>query len=232
MESALEISGDIASIDPVINPTEYKKDWDYFARPDFQVLETNRNLQTLNIKNYKSQALPSIGLFANLGYSTQSPNIGGIFKTNTSITDDGIIGPDKWYPFSMFGLQMNIPLFSGFQLHHKVQQEKINLAKIENTMKQVKSGIDLEIKNSLVTYQNAVKTMESQKANMELSAKVARVTKIKYEQGVGSNIEVLDAENTLKESQVNYYNALYDALVAKVDLDKAYGKLLPQTQSN
>jgi outer membrane protein TolC len=99
-------------------------------------------------------------------------------------------------------------------------------------MKQVKSGIDLEIKNSLVTYQNAVKTMESQKANMELSAKVARVTKIKYEQGVGSNIEVLDAENTLKESQVNYYNALYDALVAKVDLDKAYGKLLPQTQSN
>jgi outer membrane protein TolC len=99
-------------------------------------------------------------------------------------------------------------------------------------MKQMKSGIDLEIKNSLVTYQNAIKTMQSQKENMDLSEKIARVTKIKYEQGVGSNLEVLDAENTLKESQVNYYNALYDALVAKVDLDKAYGKLLPQTQSN
>jgi outer membrane protein TolC len=99
-------------------------------------------------------------------------------------------------------------------------------------MKQVKSGIDIEIKNALVVYQNAIKTMQSQKENMELSEKIARVTKIKYEQGVGSNLEVLDAENTLKESQVNYYNALYDALVAKVDLDKAYGKLLPQTQSN
>jgi outer membrane protein TolC len=49
---------------------------------------------------------------------------------------------------------------------------------------------------------------------------------------VGSNLEVLDAENTLKEAQVNYYNALYDALVAKVDLDKAYGKLLPQEKTN
>jgi outer membrane protein TolC len=37
----------------------------------------------------------------------------------------------------------------------------------------------------------------------------------------------VDAEASLKEAQVNYYNALYDALIAKVDLDKAYGKLLP-----
>ena len=232
MDKELEISGEIAEIDPIVNPTEYKRDWDYLARPDYQVLETNRKLQTLNIKNFKSQALPTIGLFANLGYSTQSPNIGGLFKTNTPINDDGFVGPDKWYGYSMYGLQMNIPLFSGFQLHHKIQQEKINLAKIENSMKQVKSGIDLEIKNSLVVYQNAIKTMQSQKENMELSANIARVTKVKYEQGVGSNLEVLEAENTLKESQVNYYNALYDALVAKVDLDKAYGRLLPQTKSN
>jgi outer membrane protein TolC len=74
--------------------------------------------------------------------------------------------------------------------------------------------------------------MESQQQNMELSSKVARVAKIKYEQGVGSNLEVIESVNSLKESQVNYYNAMYDAIVTKVDLDKAYGKLLPQTQSN
>ena len=99
-------------------------------------------------------------------------------------------------------------------------------------MKQMKSGIDLEIKNSMLTYQNAIKSMQSQKQNMELSSKIARVTKIKYEQGVGSNIEVLEAESSLKESQVNYYNALYDALIAKVNLDKAYGKLLPENKQN
>jgi outer membrane protein TolC len=73
--------------------------------------------------------------------------------------------------------------------------------------------------------------MNSQKENMDLAANVARITKIKYEQGVGSNLEVLDAENVLKQSQVNYYNALYDALIAKVNLDKAYGKLLPESKN-
>ena len=62
---------------------------------------------------------------------------------------------------------------------------------------------------------------------MDLAENVARVTKIKYEQGVGSNLEVVDAESALKEAQVNYYNALFDASISKTDLDKAFGKLLP-----
>jgi outer membrane protein TolC len=62
---------------------------------------------------------------------------------------------------------------------------------------------------------------------MELAAKIASVTKIKYEQGVGTNLEVTEAESSLRESQVNYYDALYDAIVAKIDLDKAYAKIDP-----
>jgi len=72
-----------------------------------------------------------------------------------------------------------------------------------------------------------LKSLKAQQQNMDLAAKVANVTKIKYEQGVGSNIEVIDAEDSLRQAQTNYYNALFDAIVAKVDLDKAYGKLLP-----
>jgi outer membrane protein TolC len=62
---------------------------------------------------------------------------------------------------------------------------------------------------------------------MDLASNIARITKIKYEQGVGSNLEVVDAENSLRTSQTNYYSALFDAMIAKVDLDKAYGKLIP-----
>ena len=62
---------------------------------------------------------------------------------------------------------------------------------------------------------------------MDLAERVARITKIKYEQGVGSNIEVTDAENSLTQSQNNYYNALFDAILAKIDLDKAYAKIDP-----
>jgi outer membrane protein TolC len=66
---------------------------------------------------------------------------------------------------------------------------------------------------------------------MELAGNVARVTRIKFEQGVGSSLEVVTAESALKEAQNNYYNALYDAMIAKVDLDKAYGLLTPPAAS-
>lgn len=222
----MEVVGELNEEIVNVNLDEYLRDWDYKSRADYQVLETNWKLQNLNIKNNYAAALPSLSANANLGYSTQSPDIGGLFKTNSSISDDGAIGPDSWYSFSSFGVNLNIPLFSGLQRTYKVQQEKLELKKIENGFKSLEKGIDLEIKQATTNYQNSISALRAQEENMGLAQNVARVTKIKYEQGVGSNLEVIDAEASLKETQINYYNALFDAAIAKTDLDKAFGKLL------
>ncbi|MFM7853258.1 MAG: TolC family protein, partial [Flammeovirgaceae bacterium] len=116
--------------------------------------------------------------------------------------------------------------FSGLQRHYKIQQEKLILAKVENGFKSLKQGIDLETRQTKVNFRNALNSLEAQKENMDLASNVARITKIKYEQGVGSNLEVVEAENALREAQTNYYSALYDAMNYKVDLDKAYGRIL------
>jgi outer membrane protein TolC len=229
MDQPLDVAGDIASLQVDEGLLKnYELDWDYKQRTDYSLLEANRNLQELDVRNKFSSALPSLSAFANLGYSTQSPNISGLFQTNTTgVPDAEGIGPDKWYSFSSFGLNLNIPIFSGLQRSYRLQQAKINLMKIENNFTSLKSAIDLEIKQAAISYLNAIKSLESQRANTKLAENIARITKIKYEEGVGSNLEVIDAEASLKESQINYYNALYDALIAKVDLDKAYGKLAP-----
>lgn len=223
----IEVVGELNKEMIDVNLDEYLRDWDYKGRPDYQVLETNWKLQNLNIKNNYASALPSLSANANMGYSTQSSNIGGLFKTNSGVSDDGRIGPDSWYPFSSFGLNLSIPLFSGLQRTYKVQQEKLQLRKIENGFKSLEKAIDLEIKQATINYQNSIEALKSQEQNMGLAENIARITKIKYEQGVGSNLEVIDAESSLKEAQVNYYNALFDATIAKTDLDKAFGKLLP-----
>jgi len=228
MEKPIDVEGSLDSLevsDSVLNA--YKQDWDYKNRIEYKVLETQRDLQELDIKNKYSNSLPSLVAFANLGYSTQSPNVSGLFKTNTDIKDNGFVGPDKWYPYTTFGVTLNVPLFSGLQRTYKAQQAKLSLLKIENSFTQLKHSIDLSIQQNTVTYQNSLETLKSQQENMKLADKVARVTKIKYEQGVGSNIEVTDAESALREAQVNYYNALFDAIIAKIDLDKAYGKIDP-----
>jgi outer membrane protein TolC len=223
----LVIGGDIASMsidENVLN--QYSTDWDYTQRIDYSILETNHRLQSLDVKNKFSGSLPSLSVFANLGYSTQSNNIGGLFSTNSNIPDNGVIGPDKWYPYTTFGLSLNVPLFSGLQRTYRLQQAKLTLMKIENSFTVMKQSIDLEIKQATTNFLNAIESLESQRENNTQAENVARITKIKYEQGVGSNLEVVDAESSLREAQINYYSALYDAIVAKIDLDKAYGKLI------
>ena len=64
-----------------------------------------------------------------------------------------------------------------------------------------------------------------QEDNLELAQEVVEVTRAKYTAGVGSNLELIDAEQSYKVAEVNYLTALYDAIVAKIDLDKALGKL-------
>lgn len=226
MNQTINIVGNIKDVPINIDLALYANDLDYNSRPDYQVLQANKKLQELNVRNSRAVSLPQINAFLNYGYTTQSPTISGIFKTNSGIADEGGVGPDKWYNYSNYGLSLSMPIFTGLQNQYKFQQQKISLQKINNQVTYLKSNIDYEIRQASLIYQNAMKSLTSHQQNIDLASKVARVTKIKYEQGVGSNLEVVEAEDDLRNAQTNYYSALYDAIIAKVDLDKAYGKLL------
>jgi len=230
MDQPLVVTGSIGDLKVNENLfNEYQDGWDYKNLIGYKMLETQRKLQELDIKAKQSVLLPNLTGFANLGYSTMSPSFGGIFKTESSVEKTDFYGPDSWYPNSSLGLSLNIPIFSGMQLFQRTQQSKLALQKIENNFISFKEGVDLSIRQNTITFQNALETVKSQQENMTLADKVARITKIKYEQGVGSNIEVTDAENSLRQAQVNYYRALYDAILSKIDLDRAYGKIDPST---
>ena len=89
--------------------------------------------------------------------------------------------------------------------------------------------VNLQVAQSQITLKNSIDKLTFQKENMELAQEIFRVTKIKYEEGVGSNLEVVEAETAYKEAQTNYYSALYDAMIAKIDLQKAHGTLYTVT---
>jgi len=215
-------------IDTVLS--HYSDGWDYKTRPDFQVLQAQHRMQELNVKNQYAGAFPVINAFATGGFNTQSANVSGIFKTNTGIPNEGGLGPDKWYTYSRYGVSLSWSVFTGLSRSYRVQQEKLNLKKIDNGFRMLKTSIDLETQRAGIFFENALRTLHIQKDNMDLAANVARITRIKYEQGVGSNLEVVDAESSLKDAQNNYYGAMFDAMIAKVDLDKAYGRLLAAAQ--
>lgn len=228
IDKPLHVEGNLSEL--TVNEdlfAEYQEGWDYRNRIEYELLDVQRRLQELDIKNKFSESLPNLSAFFNFGYSTQSPDIGGLFTTESGVASTPLYGPDKWYNYSNFGLTLNVPIFSGLQRNYRMQQARLSLIKLENSYSSLKQSIDLSIQQNTTTFKNSLETLKSQEENMELADKVARVTKVKYEQGVGSSIEVTDAESSLREAQVNYYNALYDAILAKIDLDKAYAKIDP-----
>ncbi len=231
VDQPISISGSMEDMNTDLQIDPVEEGWDYKTRADYKVMEANYKLQKLNIKNQYAGALPTISAFGTIGYNTQSGDFGGLFSTNSKIADQGGLGPDKWYDYSLVGVTMNVPIFSGFQRHHKIQQEKLTLSKLDNGFKLLKQKVDLETRQTTINFKNALNSLAAQKENMDLASNVARVTKIKYEQGVGSNFEVVEAESSLREAQTNYYSALFNAINYKIDLDKAYGRLITTTNS-
>jgi len=187
--------------------------FDYEKRVEFGLFQTQYKLAKLDLKRQRLSYLPTAFAYGSLSGSAQR-NEFDIFDTDK-----------KWFPTSVIGAKITMPIFSGFQRHSKNQQAKLSLQKAENNIDFIKNSIDLEIASSTAILQNASSSLENQKKNILIAEDVVRVSKLKYEQGVGSNLEMITAETSLKEAQTNYFNALFDALVAKIDFDKANGNL-------
>ena len=118
-----------------------------------------------------------------------------------------------------------MPIFDGFAKKARVSRARLELQKVENNLDQLRSSIDNDIAQSRLKITAALLTMDNQRQNMELAEQVFNTTKKKYEQGLGSNQEIYNAQTELKVAQNNYYGALYDAIITKVDYLKATGKL-------
>ena len=181
-------------------------------RIEYSLLETQKKLQTFDKKNINAGYIPRLSAFGTAGFFRQDKSIGQLFV-------------NKYYSYNMYGFNLTVPIFDGMSKHYRIQQAKLSIAKTENNIAQMKTTIELQAKQAHINYKNSLQTLTTQKRNMELAAEVVRVTRIKYQAGVGSNLEVVNAEASQKEAQTNYFSALYDAIVAKIDLQKASGTL-------
>jgi outer membrane protein TolC len=216
LSDSLELSGKLSDVNPdSLSPAQ--SNFDYNNRIEYSLLNTQKALANLQLKNVQAGYMPTLVGLATLGVNSAASrfsNLGNITEKN------------RYAPYGFVGLNLSVPIFDGFQKKYQAQQARINIQKVDNMKKMAESSIDLEVTQANTNLANAFTNFEIQKRNLKLAEEVIRVTKVKYRQGLGSNLEVTNAESDLKESQVNYYSAMYDFIIAKIDLDKAQGKLV------
>ena len=212
-------------------PTAARGALNYNNRIEFSTLETQQALAGLDLRNRQAGAYPRLLLTGAYGFtgSAQSPGDLFAFRGPTSRSVNGFSN-QNWFGFGNVGLTLQVPVFDGFRRKFLVQQSRLQQQGIERGFETLKHSIDLQDAQSRTALTNALDVLDNQQANLTLATDVARVTRIKFNAGVGSNLEVISAETDLRSAQTNYYGAIYDVLVAKVDRDKATGELFNQVK--
>jgi outer membrane protein len=213
-----DITQPIILADSIVNienvqPIAYAKP-DYNARPEYILAQQGQKLNTLAYKREQYSVLPTIVAYAQNNWTNYNSLISSDYYKSL-----------QWNRQLVIGGTISLPIFSGGQKYYGQKMAKLKIQKTAQDIKLLENAINIETQSSVVIYNNALLAIRSQKQNLELANEISRVAQIKYTSGTGSNLEVLNAQTSLRESQTNYTNALYEYYNAKIDYEKATGTL-------
>lgn len=184
----------------------------FAARPEFRVLNIAEELAGINIRRYKAGYLPTLSAF---GSHQQQLLRNELFNSDEN----------GWFGTTVVGLSLNLPIFDGLDKKAKLERAQVTRDKTLIDKQEFQRSMTLEVRNARANLHNASESLEATRASLDLALEIYETTRIKFREGVGSSVEVSQAERELYTAQANYSNALYELAIARTDLDKAIGKL-------
>ncbi len=184
---------------------------DFNNRIEYLQLQTERKLNVAGLQYSKYAFLPSIGGFAAYNLNYLNNNFSELYS--------------KAYPNSYAGLTLSFPIVVGGKRWMGIRQAQWQLKKADWDITDLQNNMNAEYAAALAAYNSNMAGYNAQKENLQLADDVYRVIQLQYRSGVKTYLEVLVAETDLRTAQINYYNALFQVLASKVDLQKALGQI-------
>ena len=199
-------------LNQIQNPKLLTTDLLFSNNIDYRILENQKELSTLNLKNEQAAYLPVLSAF----FTAQKNAMRNDF--------DFFKGGKPWYSTTLWGVQMDIPIFSSGSRSSKVKQAKLELKKVEELEIQLKNGLNTEEDNSKSNFKNALLIHQNKKNSAKLAYKIYHKTQLKYKEGVSSSMDLLQAYNQYLESEGNYIGSIVDLVSAKLTLEKLFSE--------
>jgi len=179
---------------------------------DYQLLLTQEKLISLNLKRENTTFMPNV-----VGFYT--------YQKSAMRNSFDIFEKDKdWFPSSILGISIEVPLFSSGLRLAKVQQAKLELLKIQNTIEQLSDGLQIEYDVARNSYLTAYESYLASKNNYELSLKIYERWQVKFKEGLASSAELTMQQNQYLTAQSNYYNSIFELLSAKIKIERLLNK--------
>ena len=185
-------------------------------RSEYLLLKKNEQLLQYQKKSIVAGYYPTLSLSGNYNFIGQ-----GTKMPWGALPSDGVY----WSNFSSIGLNLKVPIFTGFGTRAKVRQAENNLQSIKEDINDTKLSLDLAYDNAKLQIDNSLVTIKLQKENAQLAQEVLDNTNNNYLQGLTTLTDLLDAENALVEAQNNYTSAILEYKLAEIQLIKSKGEL-------
>lgn len=178
----------------------------------YKLLAEKLEMADLQRKSATYEYLPTLSLIFNVQYNGVSDQF---FRGQTNY----------WYPTSVIGLSLRIPIFSGLSRRAKVRESDFELKKAQEDMRILGQSLDMAHKNAILKLNDTQRTIALQKDNQALAEQVFEMAQNNYGLGVASMSDVLNASQSLIQAQMSYANALNECMKAYIDLKKASGEI-------
>lgn len=187
---------------------------DYNNRIEYQLLQTQKSLQNINVNYYKWGFLPSLsatGVY-NLNYFSNS--FSNLYN--------------KSFPNAYAGLSLSLPIFQGTKRLQNLSKARLQADRADLDITNARNAISTEYVQALASYKSNYTNLQFLKENVSLAKDVYHVVSLQYREGIKIYLDVIVAQSDLRTAELNYYNALFQVLSSKIDLQKALGTLSVQ----
>jgi len=174
---------------------------------DIKIAENNFLSESLLYKYEKSKFLPSLKAFINGSYTGNNEKFD--FAKNNQ----------KWFGSSLFGLSLDIPLFSSFSKKVNSQKAKISMQQAETKLNETQYRIRMEIETALNDYQLAIENYFTEKENLGLAERIENKNQVKYFEGMVGSFELRQAQLQLYSSQSKYLSSIQNLIERKINLE-------------
>lgn len=186
---------------------------DMGATTEYRLLNTQSEINHVQVKSAKGGAWPSIGAHASGFYQIQRP-------------DANVLDPaGVWYGMVMVGVKLNMPLFDGFRRHRKVELLRLEEQKLAEDRRQFSGAKELEFRQARVQLQSALRQLRTQEDNVALAREIADKLTLQYKEGINPLTDVLNAQTALSEAETGYWQQVFAYKISVLNLLKAAGKL-------
>ncbi|AXO81090.1 TolC family protein [Olleya aquimaris] len=174
---------------------------------DYKIAQNDKTSKELLVKLEKSKALPSLSAFINGGYTGNRESFD---FTNTN---------EKWYGSSIFGVSLNVPIFSSGMRSAATQRAKINLEKADINLTETEQMLNLQIESAKSDYQFAIEDYQNKKENLTLAERIETKNQTKFFEGIGSSFELRQAQTQLYTAQQELLQTMLDVITKKAELE-------------